>query len=41
MLFSGQDIDDNITEQVAATLTKSRSSNEELIQTVKRLLKNS
>ncbi len=41
ILFSGQDIDDNISEQVAATLTKSRSSNEELIQTVKRLLKNS
>jgi PAS domain S-box-containing protein len=41
MLFSGQDIDENISEQVAATLTKSRSSNEELIQTVKRLLKNS
>ena len=41
MLFSGQDIDENITEQVAATLTKSRSTNEELIQTVKRLLKNS
>jgi len=39
MLFSGQDIDENITEQVAATLTKSHSSNEELMQTVKRLLK--
>ncbi len=38
MLFSGQDMDDDITERVAATLTKSRTSNDELIQTVKRLL---
>ncbi len=38
VLFSGQETDADIKEQVAATLTKSRTTNNELIQTVKRLL---
>jgi PAS domain S-box-containing protein len=39
VLFSGQETDTEINEKVAATLTKSRTSNDELMQTVKQLLK--
>ena len=39
VLFSGQETDAEISEKVNATLTKSLTSNDELINTVKRLLK--
>ena len=39
VLFSGQETKMDFNNKVAATLTKSRTSNEELILTVKRLLK--
>jgi PAS domain S-box-containing protein len=38
VLFSGQETNLEISQNVAATLTKSRTSNDELIHTVKRLL---
>lgn len=39
VLFSGHETDKEINEKVAATLTKSRTSNDELMRTVKQLLK--
>ena len=38
VLFSGQETNAEINERVAASLTKSRASNDDLMQTVKRLL---
>ncbi|MBT8119425.1 MAG: PAS domain S-box protein [Gammaproteobacteria bacterium] len=38
VLFSGQETDAEINEKVTTTLTKSRTSNEELMQTVRQLL---
>ena len=39
VLFSGHETDAEISKKVAATLTKSRTSNNDLIETVKHLLK--